>query len=256
MPVTVELGLDSTAAASMVSSGSGYLSSSDPLMKVLGGGLSGAALRASCDAFADAQASGLVVVVSAHAALNPTGFAGGAHAFATRYKSRCCGDFDRLGGRACPRGVRCDFAHGGIELRVRPEPLPRSLALPIAGTNAETAEAAEDDPVAAARLHQQQLDRLTLLFPLSVAGWPSLGPPPPIVPSSSGASSGSSGSSVAPAAGGSGGAGGSPAVTRARSAAQGQGTASQSASVTGAWGTAAGSRSGAGSAAVRYSLSK
>jgi len=34
-----------------------------------------------------------------------------------RYKVKPCREWDERGGQ-CPRGVRCDFGHGPIELRV------------------------------------------------------------------------------------------------------------------------------------------
>jgi hypothetical protein len=177
--------------------------------KLLGGGVFGPAAVDAAAAAAAAAASGRVAVVAAHAALRETDFRGGAHAFHSRYKSIPCKDFEGLGGRGCPRGVRCDFAHGPLELRVRPAPArrtlharPLKLALParttqtlLAGGNgaggagaggseasSHAAAAAgpgrEDEGVApSSSLPECTVDEVTMLFPLSVSGLPTVGGP-------------------------------------------------------------------------------
>ena len=47
-----------------------------------------------------------------------TRYRGGAHTDHARYKSTLCVDWDTTRGAYCPRGVRCDFAHGSLELRI------------------------------------------------------------------------------------------------------------------------------------------
>jgi hypothetical protein len=48
-----------------------------------------------------------------------TSFKGGARIHDARYKTAECMDWKLSGGESCPRGVRCDFAHGPIEMRLR-----------------------------------------------------------------------------------------------------------------------------------------
>jgi serine/threonine protein kinase len=62
---------------------------------------------------------GPVMVVSAHERVLETRFKGGAHASDPRYKSRLCKEWEAARGAFCPRGARCDFAHGPLELRGR-----------------------------------------------------------------------------------------------------------------------------------------
>ena len=89
-----------------------------------GGG--GIFVRASSDdaGAVPGQAPREVLVVCAHERLAgstlpaPARFLGGAHVDDLRYKVRACRDWVD-GSGTCPRGVRCDFAHGPIELRVR-----------------------------------------------------------------------------------------------------------------------------------------
>ena len=50
--------------------------------------------------------------------MRETTFKGGAHVWEPRYKTAECADWKRTGGEYCPRGVRCDFAHGPVEARV------------------------------------------------------------------------------------------------------------------------------------------
>lgn len=62
--------------------------------------------------------SDLVPVICAYQRCEETKFQNGAHVNDSRYKCKECKDW--LDGRGvCPRGVRCDFAHGPIELKVR-----------------------------------------------------------------------------------------------------------------------------------------
>lgn len=63
------------------------------------------------------SAGGMVMVVAAYDRVKETRYAGGAHARDARYKSKPCKDWDQNAGAFCPRGARCDFAHGQIELR-------------------------------------------------------------------------------------------------------------------------------------------
>ena len=61
----------------------------------------------------------VVMLVAAHErAVRETSYRGGAHADKSLYKSQLCKDWDASGGAFCPRGVRCDFAHGPLELRL------------------------------------------------------------------------------------------------------------------------------------------
>jgi serine/threonine protein kinase/outer membrane protein assembly factor BamB len=80
------------------------------------------------DASAEAAATpAWTQVVAAHAALRETTFRGGAHTRTPRYKTAPCADWESGGtaralevprsGPRCPRGIRCDFAHGPAELR-------------------------------------------------------------------------------------------------------------------------------------------
>jgi serine/threonine protein kinase len=59
-----------------------------------------------------------VLVPCAYERVNETTFKGGAHTTHARYKCQPCKDWDNNGGAFCPRGVRCDFAHGLLELRL------------------------------------------------------------------------------------------------------------------------------------------
>jgi hypothetical protein len=177
--------------------------------KLLGGGVFGPAAVDAAAAAAATAASGRVAVVAAHASLRETDFRGGAHAFHSRYKSIPCKDFEGSAGRGCPRGVRCDFAHGPLELRVRPAPArrtlharPLKLALPARTTQTLLASghapggaggsAAEAPPAHAAAagpgdegqgeapsssLPECTVEELTMLFPLSVSGLPPVGGP-------------------------------------------------------------------------------
>jgi hypothetical protein len=101
-------------------------------------------VRASSDdaAAAPGKAPRDVLVTCAHdrltgSALMPTRFLGGAHVDDVRYKVKPCRDWVD-GSGTCPRGVRCDFAHGPIELRVRP-----ALAAGAAGGDVGGAAAQE-----------------------------------------------------------------------------------------------------------------
>ncbi len=58
-----------------------------------------------------------VMVVSAHDRVVESRYKGGAHVGDLRYKSRPCKEWGEAMGKFCPRGARCDFAHGPIELR-------------------------------------------------------------------------------------------------------------------------------------------
>ena len=62
--------------------------------------------------------SDLVPVICAYQRCEETKFQNGAHVNDSRYKCKECKDW--LYGRGvCPRGVRCDFSHGPIVLKVR-----------------------------------------------------------------------------------------------------------------------------------------
>lgn len=69
---------------------------------------------------AEATTAARVMVVSAHSWLTETRFSGGAHTTGPKYKSMLCKDWEGSKGTVCGRGVRCDFAHGALELRLRP----------------------------------------------------------------------------------------------------------------------------------------
>jgi len=62
-----------------------------------------------------------VMAVCAHLtslpSLSSTKYKGGAHVTNQRYKSMLCADWNANAGMSCPRGVRCDFAHGPVEMR-------------------------------------------------------------------------------------------------------------------------------------------
>jgi hypothetical protein len=61
------------------------------------------------------------MVVVAHArAARETSFKGGAHVDGPLYKTRPCREWEERAGAFCPRGARCDFAHGPLELRLLP----------------------------------------------------------------------------------------------------------------------------------------
>jgi hypothetical protein len=60
-------------------------------------------------------------LVCAVGSVRETSFKGGAHVHNARYKTAECSDWRRSGGESCPRGVRCDFAHGPIEMRRKPQ---------------------------------------------------------------------------------------------------------------------------------------
>jgi len=62
--------------------------------------------------------SDLVPVICAYQRCEETKFQNGAHVHDSRYKCKECKDW-MDGSGVCPRGVRCDFAHGPIELKVR-----------------------------------------------------------------------------------------------------------------------------------------
>ena len=68
-------------------------------------------------------------LIAAVGAMRETTFKGGAHIQEHRYKTMECADWKRTQGGYCPRGVRCDFAHGPVEVRVtsmrRPKPQPK-----------------------------------------------------------------------------------------------------------------------------------
>ena len=67
----------------------------------------------------------IVLVLSAYDRVVESRYQGGAHVYDNRYKSRICKDWDIEYGKGCPRGIRCDFAHGMIELRIKGDiPLP------------------------------------------------------------------------------------------------------------------------------------
>ena len=74
---------------------------------------------------ANGGGGGSVLVVAAHSWLGETTFKGGAHSGGSLYKTRMCSDWSGL---TCPRGVRCDFAHGAVELRSRKGTVPAALA--------------------------------------------------------------------------------------------------------------------------------
>lgn len=54
-------------------------------------------------------------LVSAHERVEQTGFVKGAHVTDPRYKTNLCSTWDSFG--ECRMGIRCDFAHGPLELR-------------------------------------------------------------------------------------------------------------------------------------------
>jgi hypothetical protein len=113
---------------------------------------------------------GTVVVTCAYDRVCETKYKGGAHVSHARYKSMPCRDWEENKGVCCPRGARCDFAHGLLELRVRKEPVPAALA----------AVGVVDDGV----------DALRLLHLATVSGLSSVGAPPPRIPRAGAASSG------------------------------------------------------------------
>lgn len=95
-----------------------------------------------------------VMVVAAHARLGETRFCGGAHVANPRYKTAVCREWADTAGVTCPRGVRCDYAHGPLELRLRRDGGPRGAAGVVAGADRDIAVAGRDgerveDPLAA-----------------------------------------------------------------------------------------------------------
>ncbi len=65
-----------------------------------------------------ASSAGRGSLVAAVGVLKETTFKGGAHVHDPRYKSQQCLDWTHGCGAFCPRGLRCDFAHGPVEVRV------------------------------------------------------------------------------------------------------------------------------------------
>ncbi len=58
-----------------------------------------------------------ILLVSAHERVQEGRFKGGAHTDDPRYKTKPCKEWDANAGAFCPRGARCDFAHGPVEMR-------------------------------------------------------------------------------------------------------------------------------------------
>lgn len=56
-------------------------------------------------------------LIAGVACLKETKYKGGAKVWDPRYKSMLCANWEGSGGAFCPRGLRCDFAHGPVELR-------------------------------------------------------------------------------------------------------------------------------------------
>jgi serine/threonine protein kinase len=74
-------------------------------------------LRTNIDTVHGVTSSELVPVICAYQRVEETRFQNGAHIFDDRYKCKECNDWTE-GRGVCPRGVRCDFAHGPIELKI------------------------------------------------------------------------------------------------------------------------------------------
>ena len=66
----------------------------------------------------DGEVGGRGMLVAGVDCLRETKYKGGAHVWDPRYKRKQCANWEGSGGVFCPRGLRCDFAHGPVELRV------------------------------------------------------------------------------------------------------------------------------------------
>ena len=61
------------------------------------------------------------LLLSQHSTVKAGTYQGGGHVTDDRYKTRLCKDWEDSLGVWCPRGARCDFAHGLLELRAPPK---------------------------------------------------------------------------------------------------------------------------------------